>query len=145
MAQEIQTAMIPSGLPAVPVQPAERWAPIERRAGSSATEIHARLRPHEFERRPDTIEGKEFTFNDLVDILNPLHHLPLISGLYRSLTGDEISPHARVMGGFLYGGASGLMRAGLEAAVVQETGQDLTAQAMAVMTGQDGTAYANHA
>ena len=142
MAQETQTAVIPSGLPADPVKPNGRWAPIERHTGSSASEIHARLRPHEFERRPDTVEGKEFTFNDLVDILNPLHHLPLISGLYRSLTGDEISPHARVMGGFLYGGASGLMRSGLEAAVLQETGQELTAQAMAAMNGQVGTAYA---
>ncbi len=144
MAEQIQTAVIPSGLPAVPVQPNDRWAPIERRAGSSASEIHARLRPHEFERRPDTVEGKKFTFNDLVDILNPLHHLPVISGLYRSLTGDEISPHARVMGGFLYGGPSGLMRSSLEAVVLQETGQELTTQAMAVVNGQENATYADY-
>ena len=40
-----------------------------------------------------------FNFFDLLDIINPLQHIPILSGLYRKITGDEISPGARMMGG----------------------------------------------
>ena len=49
-----------------------------------------------------------FTFDDLIDIINPLQQLPVIGSLYRWLTGDRISPAARIAGGFLFGGPIGL-------------------------------------
>ena len=33
-----------------------------------------------------------FTFSDLMDIINPLQHIPVVSSIYRSLSGDEIDP-----------------------------------------------------
>lgn len=48
-----------------------------------------------------------FGFADFIDIINPLHHLPLIGHLYRHITGDEIAPVARVAGGALFGGIAG--------------------------------------
>lgn len=57
-------------------------------------------------RTPD--EGK-LTFGDLVDTLNPLQHIPVISEIYRGVTGDSITPQARVAGATLYGGPIGLV------------------------------------
>lgn len=48
--------------------------------------------------------GKDgLTFGDLLDVINPLQHIPMVSSIYRAVTGDEISPGARVAGGALYG------------------------------------------
>jgi len=48
-------------------------------------------------------EGEGF-FSTLLDVINPLQHIPLVSTLYREITGDEISPSARILGGGLFGG-----------------------------------------
>jgi hypothetical protein len=47
------------------------------------------------------------TFADLVDIINPLQHIPVIGTLYRKLTGDQIDPAMRIAGGALFGGPIG--------------------------------------
>ncbi len=47
------------------------------------------------------------TFDDVVDLINPLHHLPVIGDLYRSITGDKISGMAKVGGAFIFGGIAG--------------------------------------
>ncbi len=45
------------------------------------------------------------------DVINPLQHLPFVGHLYRSLTGDTITPDAQFAGGFLYGGPLGALGA----------------------------------
>jgi hypothetical protein len=50
---------------------------------------------------------------DLVDVINPLQHLPLIGHVYRELTGDTIKPAARLAGGAAFGGPLGLLGAGV--------------------------------
>ncbi len=47
--------------------------------------------------RPATLNSS-YTFDDFIDVINPLQHLPIVSTLYRALTGDEISPQARAVG-----------------------------------------------
>ena len=42
-----------------------------------------------------------FTFLDLLDIVNPLHHLPVIGSVYRKITGDTLDPLPRVVGSTL--------------------------------------------
>ncbi|PKP77493.1 MAG: hypothetical protein CVT81_09140 [Alphaproteobacteria bacterium HGW-Alphaproteobacteria-3] len=54
-------------------------------------------------------EGASLTFGDLIDTLNPLQHIPLVAEVYRGLTGDGISAHARIAGGTLWGGPFGLV------------------------------------
>jgi hypothetical protein len=71
---------------------------------------------------PDKDEEADFTFDDLIDIINPLHHLPVVSTIYRAFTGDEISVHARALGGGLYGGPIGLLAAGATMAVEEASG-----------------------
>ncbi len=56
-----------------------------------------------------TPESGHLAFGDIVDTLNPLQHIPLISEIYRGVTGDGISAHARIAGGALWGGPLGLV------------------------------------
>jgi hypothetical protein len=63
-------------------------------------------------------------FKELLDIINPLQHLPIISTIYRRITGDEIDPVAKVAGGALYGGLIGLGLSVADVAVEKMTGED---------------------
>lgn len=56
-----------------------------------------------------TPEGGQISFDDLVDTLNPLQHIPVVGEAYRGMTGDGISPQARIAGGALWGGPAGLV------------------------------------
>ncbi len=80
-------------------------------------------------------KGSELSFNDLLDTVNPLQHIPVVSSIYRSLTGDTISPGARVAGGALYGGPIGLVASVFDAAVATITGADLGEHLIAGLTG----------
>ncbi|MFA7277115.1 MAG: hypothetical protein WC043_09985 [Pseudobdellovibrionaceae bacterium] len=55
----------------------------------------------------ETTAQESFGLDDIVDIINPLQHLPLVGILYRTLTGDTISAAAGILGGALYGGPVG--------------------------------------
>ena len=87
----------------------------------------------------DTAAG-DFTFDDFLDIINPLQHLPGISMVYRAVTGDEISPHARIIGGGFYGGGTGFVAAIANAISEEASGRDLGDNLMAAVFGEDETA-----
>jgi hypothetical protein len=59
--------------------------------------------------QPHTQSGNHPTlsFGEFVDVVNPLHHIPIVNTIYRNLTGDTISPVAKIMGGGIYGGPIG--------------------------------------
>ncbi len=48
-----------------------------------------------------------FTFGDIIDIVNPLQHIPIISNIYRKISGDTIAPAMEIAGGALFGGPIG--------------------------------------
>jgi hypothetical protein len=79
------------------------------------------------------------SFGDLLDILNPLQHIPMVGDLYRSITGDEISSGARISGGTLYGGPMGFVSALANTVVEEATGMDIGANLLAQFSG-DGEA-----
>lgn len=66
-----------------------------------------------------------FGFGDLVDMVNPLQHIPLINEGYRAITGDEIKPISKIMGGGLYGGPIGAAGGLIDSAIQNETGMDM--------------------
>ncbi len=70
-------------------------------------------------------ENRRPGFKDLVDIINPLQHIPLVGVAYRKLTGDDISPTAQFMGGALYGGPIGAAAAMADIAIKEKTGQSV--------------------
>ena len=78
-----------------------------------------------------------FTFGDLLDLINPLQHLPVISTLYRKFTGDEIAPAARLLGGGLFGGPLGVVSAAVGVAVEATTGKDLGEHVLALFDGPE--------
>lgn len=61
----------------------------------------------------DKEEG--ITFGDVLDIINPLQHIPIVSTIYRMATDDEIGVGSRMLGGALFGGALGVLVSGLTA------------------------------
>jgi hypothetical protein len=77
------------------------------------------------------------TFGDVLDMVNPLQHLPLIGPLYRELTGDTLSPGARLVGGTLFGGPLGLMASAMELGVQDEFGRDPGGMLIAAVKGED--------
>lgn len=62
-------------------------------------------------------------FADLVDVINPLQHIPLVGHFYRKMTGDEISPFAQFIGSTVYGGPLGAVASLTDIAVREQTGK----------------------
>lgn len=78
-----------------------------------------------------------FTFGDLIDVVNPLQHIPVVSWAYRALTGDKIAPAAKVVGGTLFGGPVGLALGAVDAALLQKAGRDTGETIVAFLSGRD--------
>jgi hypothetical protein len=77
---------------------------------------------------PDEIvftDGKKRGFGDLLQAINPLHHLPIVGTLYREMTGATIEPAARVIGGLVFGGPIGIASALVNAFVEESSGKDV--------------------
>jgi hypothetical protein len=63
-------------------------------------------------------------FADLLDVLNPLQHIPVIGSIYRAITGDTMSPTAEILGGALYGGVIGAVGSIADVLFTQGTGKN---------------------
>ena len=108
-------------------------------AKPSSAEIHRRFARFETMDYADGIPDRNFEFGDLLDIVNPLQHIPIVGSLYRNLTGDEISGPAKILGGLLYGGPVGFVAALAVTIAEQEAGQDLGEAALAALFGDEDT------
>ncbi len=104
-------------------------AETDRSAFQATDDEQAKRIPHPFYEGEflDPEEGKR-TFADggpgladLIDVINPLQHIPVVSSIYRAITGDEISPGARLVGGALFGGPMGLAGAYVSGVVEDAT------------------------
>ncbi|MBK6659195.1 MAG: hypothetical protein IPG43_14040 [Proteobacteria bacterium] len=79
-----------------------------------------------------------FNFRDVLDLINPIQHIPIIGNLYRNLTGDVAAPAIRIAGGALFGGPLGAAFAAANVALKQIVHPDLDATPLA----EPGTALA---
>ncbi len=84
---------------------------------------------------PSRSEDEEFGFYDLLDMINPLQHIPLVNIAYRELTGDEIKSAPMVIGGAIFGGPVGAAGGLVNAIVKEETGKDIAGNALALVRG----------
>ena len=76
-----------------------------------------------------------FGFRDILDIVNPLQHLPVITSIYRWVTGDRPGEAAEIAGDALYGGPIGVAF-GLVGAITEDsTGHDLGERVLAKVFG----------
>ncbi len=80
---------------------------------------------------------QEFTLDDVIDIINPLQHLPIVSILYREITGDEIKPAMRILGDIGYGGPTGFLSSVGQVLFEAIFGDDMAGTAIALITGED--------
>lgn len=70
-------------------------------------------------------EKDGFGFGDFIDIINPLHHIPIVATLYRNLSGDQIGAAPRVIGGALWGRIGGFVTGVANAVVEWWSGKDI--------------------
>lgn len=89
--------------------------------------------------------GEAPSFTDLLDTVNPLQHIPLVSNLYQQATGDNApSTGARLAGGALFGGPLGFLASLMNVIVEQETGNDLAGHAFTAVTGSGKPEQVTH-
>ena len=79
----------------------------------------------------------------VIDVINPLQHIPVISTIYRHITGDEISPMARIAGDTLYGGPIGAAMGVVNVALEEHTGKDMGDTVLAMVTPSKNTPSQN--
>jgi hypothetical protein len=90
-------------------------------------------------------EHEGFSFHDILEIANPLQHFPVVSTLYRSLTGDKIGTFDRIAGDTLYGGAIGFASSVADTIFEKITGKSFGDTVLSLLTGDDDSASANAA
>lgn len=83
--------------------------------------------------------NEQFGFADLVDMVNPLHHVPVVGHLYREITGDTIKPISKIVGGAAFGGPLGVMTALADTVITHETGKDMAGNAFDIAFGEKPT------
>jgi hypothetical protein len=89
-------------------------------------------RPH-----PAQADDDGFGFDDFLDIINPLQHLPIIGTAYRAITGDKIETPAKLAGGALFGGIFGFLGAVGSAAFEEITGDSVDETLLSLFDGGD--------
>src|SRR5215469_2080544 len=77
----------------------------------------------------------DFSFHNLLDIINPLEHLPIIGTIYRAITHTHIGVPERIAGDALYGGLWGAVSGAADAAFEAITGKDFGSTVLALFTG----------
>lgn len=85
---------------------------------------------------PPSSGDDDLSFGDILSVINPLQHIPVVSSIYRWITGDTIKPAARVIGDALFGGPIGLVAGAMNAMMEQVTGNDVATQMLAMVTGE---------
>ncbi len=78
------------------------------------------------------------SFKDVLDVINPLQHIPVVGTIYRKITGDEISSSARIIGGTLFGGPIGGALAMADVAVQEQTGSSIGDKAYNLVSRDSG-------
>lgn len=84
-------------------------------------------------------EDGGFSFHDLLSVVNPLQHIPIVATIYRAITGDTIKPLARVAGDTLYGGWMGCVSSVANIVFEKETGKDFGDTVLAFLEGDHGS------
>lgn|GEM_PF-4599320 len=82
-------------------------------------------------------------WKDLLDLVNPLQHIPLVNIAYRHFTGDQPSGAAELLGAIPFGPFS-TMTAVADLAVRSTTGKDIGENVIAMITGGDKTDTASN-
>src|ERR1700744_2552102 len=89
-----------------------------------------------------TGDGESF-FHHILDVINPLQHLPVVGTIYRAITGEHIGPIEKIAGDGLYGGVWGAASAAADVAFEAITGKSVEDTVLAWIKGDSNTAVAS--
>ena len=81
------------------------------------------------------ITADDLNFDALVDTINPLQHIPVVSTIYREITGDKMGAPASIIGGALYGGVLGFFGALGNEFLKAVTGHDVGETVLSLLQG----------
>jgi len=90
----------------------------------------------------DAGKGEDF-FHHILDVINPLQHLPVVGTIYRAITGEHIGSIEKIAGDTLYGGLWGAVSSIADVAFEGITGKSFEDTAMAWIKGDDKTQVAS--
>jgi hypothetical protein len=85
----------------------------------------------------------ESFFHHLLDVVNPLQHLPIIGTIYRAITGEKLDAVEKIAGDTLYGGLWGAVTSIADVAFEGLTGKSFEDTAIALFKGDDKTRVAS--
>jgi len=82
-------------------------------------------------------QEEESFFQHILDVVNPLQHLPVIGTIYRAITGDKLDPVEKIAGDALYGGLWGAVSAVASVAFEAITGKSVEDTVLAWFDNKD--------
>ncbi len=82
--------------------------------------------------------GKDASFDEVLNSINPMHHIPVVSTIYRAVTGDTIGFGPRLIGAAILGGPVGLIIAGITAFIEELSGGTISEHVAALFEGPTG-------
>ena len=88
-------------------------------------------------------EQHESFFHHLLDVVNPLQHLPIIGTIYRAITGEKLDAVEKIAGDTLYGGLWGAVSSIADVAFEGLTGKSFEDTALALFKSDDKTRVAS--
>jgi hypothetical protein len=79
----------------------------------------------------------QFGWKDVLDIINPLQHIPIVSQIYQAITGDKMNGAAELLGAIPFGplGGVGMIAAVADLAIRDVTGKDIGGNLEAMVFG----------
>lgn len=80
-------------------------------------------------------DGDSASFKDVLAIINPLQHIPIVGTIYRAITGDQIAAMPSIIGGALFGGPVGFALSLADNAIKSETGKNVGETVVAGLFG----------
>ncbi|HVW74139.1 MAG TPA: hypothetical protein VHC39_10910 [Rhizomicrobium sp.] len=81
-------------------------------------------------------------FHHLLDVVNPLQHLPVIGTIYRAITGEHIGAVEKIAGDTLYGGLWGAVSSVADVAFEGVTGKSVEDTVLGWLKGDSNTGVA---
>lgn len=74
----------------------------------------------------------DVSFDEVLEAVNPLQHIPVVSAIYRAVSGHEIGLGPRIIGAAILGGPIGVIIAGITAMFEEATGGTIAEHAKAL-------------
>lgn len=84
-----------------------------------------------------------FTFGDIIDAVNPLKHIPIVSNIYENFTESKSSSGSNLIGGALFGGVIGFIASFVNDTFEEITGKDVGGHMLALFDDNSATEIAS--